>query len=83
MPLSLRLDPQLEARLEEHCRRTGLSKSRLISLGLSAFLEAHPALTLHDLGEDLFPVPGTGKGNRSETRGRRYREHVRAKRARR
>lgn len=83
MPLSLRLDPQLEARVNEYCRRTGLSKSKLISLGLHAYLDAHAAPTLHELGEDLFPQPGNGSGDASETRGSRYRRYVREKRTRR
>lgn len=83
MPLSLRLDPQLEARINEYCRRTGLSKSRLITLGLEEYLDAKTTPTLFELGKGLFAEEGSGSGNKSETRGRRYRGYVRAKRARR
>lgn len=83
MPLSVRLDAKLESRINEYCRQTGASKSRVVQQGVAEYLDAHALPTLHDLGKDLFPAGGNGRGDASEGHARRYREYVRAKRARR
>ena len=82
MPLSVRLDPDLEARVIAYCRATGVSKSRVVQQGLADYLDTHAAPTLHELGKDLFPARKGGTGTASETRAKRYRDYVRAKRAR-
>ena len=82
MPLSVRLDRELEARVTDYCRKAGVSKTHLVQQGLIDYLDSHALPTLHDLGKDLFPAGKGGRGNASETRARRYRQYVRAKRAR-
>ena len=81
MPLSVRLDEELESRLNQYCRQTGVSKSHVLQQGVAEYLDAHALPTLHDMGKDLFPAGGNGRGDASETHARRYREYVRAKRA--
>ncbi len=81
MPLSVRLDADLESRINEYCRQTGVSKSRVVKQGVAEYLDAHALPTLHDMGKDLFPAGGNSRGDASETRAKRYREYVRAKRA--
>ena len=81
MPLSVRLDDELESRLNQYCRQTGVSKSHVLQQGVSEYLDTHALPTLYDMGKDLFPAGGNSRGDASETRARRYREYVRAKRA--
>ncbi len=81
MPLSVRLDADLESRINEYCRQTGVSKSRVGKQGVAEYLDAHALPTLHDMGKDLFPAGGNSRGDASETRAKRYRDYVRAKRA--
>ena len=81
MPLSVRLDHELESRLDQYCRQTGVSKSQVLQQGVAEYLDAHALPTLHDIGKDLFPARGNSRRDASETHARRYREYVRAKRA--
>lgn len=81
MPISVRLDAELESRINEYCRQTGASKSHVVQQGVANYLDAHALPTLHDLGRDLFPAGGNSSGHASEAHAKRYREYVRAKRA--
>jgi hypothetical protein len=81
MPLSVRLNEELESRINEYCRQTGVSKSHVVQQGVAEYLDAHALPTLHEMGKDLFPTGGNRRGDASETHARRYREYVRAKRA--
>ena len=86
MPISLRLKPELEARIAEYCERTGLSKSAVIMRGISEFLDAHATPSAYDLYLKHAPdvtmvlrsVPEVTKPAHE-----RYRAHVKAKHARR
>ena len=81
MPLSVRLDKELESRINEYCRQTGASKSHVVQQGVAEYLDAHALPTLHDMGKGLFAAGGDSRGDASETRAKRYRDYVRAKRA--
>ncbi len=83
MPLSLRLAPELEARIAAYCEQTGLSKSKVISLGIKDYLDSHAAPTLYDLARDLLPDPVVPATNNSENRRKYYRKYVKEKHARR
>jgi hypothetical protein len=58
-----------------------MTKSKLISLGIKDYLDAHAAPTLYELAEDLLPRPAAAASDKSETRGRRYRDYVKGKHA--
>ena len=81
MPISVRLAAELEARINEYCRVTGVSKSQVVQQGVAEYLDAHALPTLHEMGKDLFPAGGNSRGDASETHAARYRDYVRAKRA--
>jgi predicted DNA-binding protein len=81
MPLSLRLDPELESRINAYCAQTGMSKSKLISLGVKDYLDTHATPTLYELAKDLLPEPKAGASDKSETRASRYRDYVKRKHA--
>lgn len=83
MPLSLRLDAELEARIQAYCEQTGLSKTRLISLGVRNYLETHASPTLFELASDLLPSAGGTMTRKSEMRRELYRRQVARKHARR
>jgi len=55
MPLSIRLDNDLEHRLARASRKLGVNKSELIKRSLEAYLDQlEPSKTPYELGEDLF-----------------------------
>jgi RHH-type transcriptional regulator, rel operon repressor / antitoxin RelB len=84
MPLSLRLDPQLEKRIESYSRETGLTKTYIVSESLREYFVVKASPNLYDLAKDLIEPPAaTGNDDKSETRRKRYREYVKAKHARR
>lgn len=82
MPLSLRLQPELEQRIAEYCARTGMSKSAVIARGVREFLDAHALPTPYELGKDVFEQTGSGKGEASRTVRERFGVYARARHAR-
>jgi predicted DNA-binding protein len=84
MPLSLRLDPALEARIESYSRQTGFTKTYIVSESLRDYLAVNAAPSLYDLAKDLLEEkPGAGERDKSETRQQAYRDYVKDKHARR
>lgn len=89
MPLSVRLDPELEARIDAHSKETGLPKSRIIARGVREYLDNHTGPTLYEIALDVLGNSGVGakaspaKGTHSETRRRDYRVYAKKKHARR
>lgn len=90
MPLSIRLAPELEARIDAHSKETGLSKSRIIARGLQEYLDVNTGPSLYELALDVLgesnvsakisaqPKP---KSTHSETRRRDYRAYTKKKHA--
>ncbi len=55
--LIVRLNKELEEKLEFHSRKHGLSKSKIVNDALSAYLEKHASsLSTFELGQDLFGI---------------------------
>lgn len=54
MPLSVRLDPELEVRINAHSKETGLPKSRIIARGVREYLDMHSGPTLYELALDVL-----------------------------
>jgi len=59
VPIAVRLNPQLEMRLERLARRTGRSKSLYIRRALEEFLDEQEdyLIALQRLEENLPPIP--------------------------
>ncbi len=88
MPLSIRLTPELEARIDAHSRETGLSKSRIIASGVQEYLDVNTGPSLYDLAMEVLGEAakatkrGTAKkNNHSETRREEYRTYIKKKHA--
>lgn len=88
MPLSVRLDPELESRINAHSKETGLPKSRIIARGVSEYLDMHTGPTLYELALDILKIPAAGakitasiKRTHSETRRKDYRTYTKKKHA--
>ena len=88
MPLSVRLDPELESRIDAHSKETGLPKSRIIARGVSEYLDMHTGPTLYELALDILKNPAAGakiaasiKRTHSETRRKDYRTYTKKKHA--
>ena len=88
MPLSVRLDPELEARIDAHSKQTGLSKSRIITRGVQEYLEVNAGTTLYQLAIDVLEnsnvagkQSGLTKHTHSETRRKDYRAYIKKKHA--
>jgi predicted DNA-binding protein len=86
MPLSVRLDPELEARIDAHSKETGLSKSKIITRGVQEYLEVSTGTTLYQLAIDVLKKSNaagkeSGLTKHSETRRKDYRAHIKKKHA--
>jgi predicted DNA-binding protein len=86
MPLSVRLDPELEARIDAHSKETGLTKSRIIAHGVREYLDTHTGPTLYEIALDVLADSAAGalaptKRSHSETRRKDYRAHIKKKHA--
>ena len=69
MSISLRLDSELEHKLNEYVKMTGMPKSELIRSLISDFLEKQSDdRTAWDLGKTVFGREGSGRGNLSKDR---------------
>ncbi len=59
--LSVRLDEDMERRLNEACRRCGYSKSEAVKHSLASWLTTlEPAPDAYELGADLFDQTDMG-----------------------
>lgn len=88
MPLSVRLDPELEARIDAHSKETGLPKSRIIARGVREYLDMHTGPTLYELALEVLGnsdtsrvSPAPAKGTQSETHRKEYRAYAKNKHA--
>lgn len=83
-PLSVRLDPGLEAALDEYCARAGVTRSYAVQEGIAQYLASRQGPTLSSLAEAILPPLPARQPAGSSRRPRqvRYREHVREKRRR-
>jgi len=84
--LTVRLEPDLQSRLERYCRKHGVTKSRVITELLMERLSvpAKDNRSLYDRAQEYGLVGGfaSGKGDLSENRKRYLKERLRAKHAR-
>ncbi len=88
MPLSVRLDPELEARIDAHSKETGLPKSRIIARGVREYLDTHSGPALYELvlgvlWDSVAGTEGSAPAERaySETRRKGYRAYAEKKHA--
>jgi len=82
-PISVRLDPSLEASLDSYCARAGVTRSYAVQEGIAQYLALRHGPTLSDLAEQILPAPApTTATNKRPARQQRYREYVREKRRR-
>jgi predicted DNA-binding protein len=88
MPLSVRLAPELEARIDAHSKETGLSKSRIIARGVQEYLDMNTGPSLYELALDVLGDSGVGrkisaplKRAHSQTRRKDYRAYIKKKHA--
>ncbi len=88
MPLSVRLAPELESRIDAHSKETGLPKSRIIARGVSEYLDMHTGPTLYELALDILKIPAvdaktaaSAKRSHSESRRKDYRTYTKKKHA--
>lgn len=88
MPLSIRLVPELEARIDAHSKETGLSKSRIIARGVQEYLDMNAGPSLYDLAMDILGASENGskrgvaaKHSYSQTRRKDYRTYIKKKHA--
>ena len=80
MPVSLRLGPELEARLAKASRKLRATKTRVIRRSLEAYLaQIEPGRTPYELGEDLFGADERGGSDLSSTFKSRLKGRLRAK----
>ncbi len=84
MAISLRLDRQLEKRLEQACRLAGISKSEYVRRCLEKELEAADHRpSPYELAKDFIPKEGSGKGDLARNAEKYLREIIREKARRR
>ena len=77
--LSVRLDEQIETRLQATCRRLGLSKTEAVKRSLEQWLDSYePAPDAFELGADLFDQ-GAAADPPSDPQRRQIWERLRAK----
>ena len=81
--ISLRLEEQMEKKLERQCRALGLSKSEVVRLSLQAFLDNLKQATPYELGKDLFGAFSSGEGTRSTEKRKSVSSKIREKKGRR
>lgn len=78
MPLSVRLDPELEARLAQEARRLGMTKSAFVKDALERVLGArNPARLLREVRSNT-PM---GRPDASEGTGEQFKARLRAQRS--
>ena len=80
--ISLRLDEEMEKRLETQCRALGMSKSELLRQSLQAFLDNLEQSTPYELGRELFGAFASGDGTLSSQKRKSVSAKIRAKKGR-
>lgn len=81
MALCVRLDPALDAELELHCKREGVTKTRIVTRALQDYLESKAPSSYELLEEVLATLPAAtgGPTNDSIHYKKRLKEKLRAK----
>ena len=80
--LTLRIDQKLETDLLATAKMMGVSKSEVIRLSLSEFIQKQKKPNSWELGSDLFGKYASGDGNLSVNRKAIMKEKIKAKRNR-
>lgn len=83
MTLTVRLEPELEILLEDHCQAEGTTKSAVVTQALRQYLlTLRQKRTPYELGADLFGADDSAASDTSHTYKRRLKEKLRAKHTR-
>jgi len=77
--ISLRLDPELENKIESAAKSLGISKSELLRKSLKAYLKDLPKASAWELGQQYFGQYSSGKSNLSKDRKILSKEKLKAK----
>ena len=77
--ISLRLDEEMEKRLEKQCRALGMSKSELVRQSVHTFLDNLEQATPYELGRDLFGAFSSGDGTLSSQKRKSVSKKIREK----
>ncbi len=80
MPISIRLDAQLEDRLAKASRKLRMNKTEVIKRSLEAYLnQIQPGRTPYELGEGLFAADQSAGSDFSSSFKSRLKRKLRAK----
>ncbi len=77
--ITLRLDQTLETEIQTTAAMLGLSKSELIRVSVTEFIQKQKRPDPWDLGNDLFGKYASGDGNLSVNRKAIMKEKIKAK----
>lgn len=78
--ITLRLDPQLEQKVNSTAKNLGLSKSELVRKSLVEYIEKSVGTSAWEAGEDLFGKYSSGRNDLSANRKTILKSQIRAKR---
>ena len=77
--LTLRLDKNLENQVKTTASQLGISKSELIRISVSEYIQKQQKPNAWELGNELFGKHASGKGDLSANRKTLMKEKVKAK----
>ncbi len=77
--LTLRLDEKLENKVKTTASQLGISKSELIRISVSEYIQKQQKPNAWELGKELFGKHASGKGDLSENRKALMKEKIKAK----
>lgn len=77
--ITLRLDQKLETDIQATATMMGLSKSELIRVSVTEYIQKQKKPNAWDLGTELFGKYASGDGNLSSNRKAIMKEKIRAK----
>ena len=78
--ISLRLDPELESKIDSTAKSLGISKSELLRKSINTYLESLPKANAWELGKQYFGKYSSGRGNLAQDRKKLLKEKLKAKR---
>ena len=80
--ITLRLDQKLETAIQSTATMMGVSKSELIRISVTQFIQKQKKPTPWELGRDLFGRYASGDGNLSQNRKAIFKNKIKAKQKR-
>lgn len=75
--LTLRLDDELEMKVEQMAHKMNISKSELVRLSLIQYLDGHEEPSAYDLGVAYFGKYSSGDGSLSIKKGNQLADQIR------